>query len=200
MSTAKSLKQWEKGYIAGVLDSDGAILLRRNGRKYNKRALTFVCYLLFVGTPSQVEKIQNILGTSSKIYTHGNRSRLVIGKQDEVTSILKRIYPYLTIKEEANIVFRMRSLHKRYYANKGVPEEVLRERLNLYKRYKQLKCRSGGHTTNWGEFGEILNAYAHGNPEPSSIGDGEGVETSPEIMDSSAPPEREDIVRAQPKG
>jgi len=215
MSTG-SLEQWEKGYLAGVLDSDGALIIRRIQKSYS-----FNCYLQFVGTLEQMVKVRDMMGCNNKkIYEHGNRYSLMLMKQEDVVSILKRIYPYLTKKPEADLVFRMRSLHDRSnsFGRKGnkPSKETLNQRLAIFRTYKSYKSRSGGHTTNWDELEESLNeAYnkvSHDNPEPSpqelinklSLEDRgkvikrlrEGVETSSEIMNSSVPLEREEIVRA----
>lgn len=211
--TIKSLDQSEKGYIAGVLDSDGAILIRRIGKTYS-----FYCYIMFVGTFEQMYKVKDMLRLDNKVAQHGNRWKVHITSQEDVVSLLKRIYPFLTKKPEANLVFQMRALHdKRRSAGRSgiVPsDENVNRRIEIFKQYKMYKARSGGHITNWDEFEESLTeawSASHGNHEPSQdirelfdqlsseeksefLHSLEGVTTSPEITGSSVPLEREDIV------
>lgn len=211
----KSLEQWEKGYIAGFIDGDGAFLIRRIGKSFS-----FYCSIQFVGTFEQMVKVRSILGlVDSKIYQHGNRWMFLVGKQDDAESLIKRIYTFLTKKPEAGLILAMRELHDRsnsHGQNGSKPsEQILEQRLQVFKQYKTYKSRSGGHVTNWGEFEESLTdawEASQGNLEPSilelfskltpdrkaglllAMGMDEGVTTRPEIMVSSAPPEREEIV------
>lgn len=138
-------------------------------------------------------KIADMLKTGSLLNRANKNFTLYIGRKEDAILLLKKLYPYLTKKKEAELVFKMTSLHK---LNSGRPSwENVQQRIKLFKEYKNCKIKSGGHTTNWGEFDESLRLAYYGNVEPSSNNIREGVETSPEIMDGSAPPEREDIVR-----
>lgn len=174
-----SLEQWEKGYIAGVLDSDGALLLRRNGQSFS-----FMASVQFVGTFQQMLKIWKMLGQPGNVYEHGSRWTLMIFKTEDVKSLVGRVYEFLTKKDEANILLQMMALHN--LPGKSVPWENIEKRIELLKAYKQHKARSGGHVTNWGELRESLRRAweaSYGNPEPSVVENDEGAETS---SDSSA--------------
>jgi hypothetical protein len=231
------LEQWERGYLAGYLDADGGIIIRPQANKYS-----FQVYLRFVGTKDRMLNLHGIVGEGN-IYQHGGRWNFQIGTRKVLENIFKKIYPYTTKKREIEIVYE---LWKLFDENNGKPSvENVKRRIKLFKEYKSLKCRSGGHDINWGEFEEslwysyyngsavylsdkqqelsrqralrnyhrkkldadiaamsdeekkeLLRRLCYGDHEPSLDGVEEGVETSPEIMDGSAPPEREEIVRA----
>ena len=95
------LKAWQRGYVAGMLDGEGSISItnsKRVGQKQHKVQIAIANNHLGV-----LEKIRRWLGIG-KI----RKSRKVwlyeIIRTVEIYSLLKMLYPFLTIKQERAIL------------------------------------------------------------------------------------------------
>ena len=99
----KILNDYEKGYIEGTLDGEGCLTIYRIKRSNNHYG--YYLNVSWVNTKIEfLEKIKEILGSSSKIYNHnygkGNRNPTYLLRltSNEIPNILNQIN--LVIKEE----------------------------------------------------------------------------------------------------
>ena len=168
--TIRSLKQWEKGYIAGCLDSDGYI-----GITYDN-ASPYIPTVTITGSYRQIDKLISILGIGN--ISRCRNSHVIAIPRVDIKHLLKKVYPFLSKKRKAELIFKLLKL------NQACPKDLV-QAAKLYHESRMLSSHgASGRTTKGDEFRETLIASlkskATGNPEPSLNSIKEGAETNPD--------------------
>ena len=101
MDSNKNITTENLAYLAGLLDGDGSITLKR----VNKHKASFKLLIFVANTNMPVLKwIQNKFGGKIYVYDRQDGIRKPLGKWHTFTNnaytVLKQIYPYLIIKKE----------------------------------------------------------------------------------------------------
>lgn len=130
-----TLTEAQKGYIAGFLDGEGNLNIRKHPRSYNgKRYWTHSIRIVVVNTcPTPTDYMQRLLGGKRYVRQQhlgrGHQVSYALALNGaESQSLLKQILPYLIVKKD------VAELMLKYPLNRGQSKDLYAKRETLYLR------------------------------------------------------------------
>jgi len=104
------LTDFEKGYLAGLLDGEGTISVYKNtekriGRKRSKLGFTLGCHIRISNTNVELlRKVSEITGGKIYLSSKNNRKKKVyvcqINDKAKIVEILEQLFPFLIEKKK----------------------------------------------------------------------------------------------------
>ena len=205
----KELTQAEKGYLAGIIDGEGALIIRHQNGHRSYYAVTQVCNT-DIKMISYLLEITGI-GKIASYSTEGNRKQAykwTVFRKDDLYALLDATYPYLiTKRERADLLYRLREIKLQPLVRKGInrgkwilSDEVVSKCSVLFEKMRELNYRGLNE-----KRGELLENPNRTISSQAEVGISQKVQRlttesrTDSNVDTSALSERNDIVRASEK-
>lgn len=199
MRRLKLLSDIESAYIAGAIDGDGCLYM-------SPQVTSSDSYRMLIKVTCKEKDIVEWLyqhtgvGTlrQQKAYSeHQNNSvywRWEITSHKDVIDLVEKIYPFtITKKRRCELMYHL-GISMQNKVTHQLTEEQRKWRKAVYDEFKSLQSHQP--IVNGGELGGSPSGIIPNQALPNESLCKEGVEVSPEIKDTSALPDREDMTRA----
>lgn len=128
---------WKSAYLAGMIDGDGSIMVRRRDKGKSKgdraRNISFILLIVIGGEPTHLRKLRAIWGNIGNIYIRKRKSQRHLAlwtiASNQARSILGLVEPHLILKRRQAIVAL------------SMPQPVTRWGVTPELRAAQERCR-----------------------------------------------------------
>ena len=145
--------KFSDSYIAGFLDGDGSIVTTVERRPERRRfpyrvrlKINFTQHIRHMGLLAGIQKFLNDIGSLRKTSMH-NLAELVIQDRKEVRELLKRLLPFLILKErQAKIMLAVIEIYDKATVKirSSISEKEFAKILSLVREIRNLNSRTGG--------------------------------------------------------
>lgn len=131
-------------YVAGIIDSDGSISIKKQKYQYGQRYTAVIS--IDMVDPKTIEYIASnttygrVEANRMKACTNGICYRLSIGKKEDVIPFLNQVIPFLKVKQEQakTLLEFCKNWKNTGYCKAGVPVEEMAFREECHQKIKQL--------------------------------------------------------------
>ena len=195
----KILSEVEAAYIAGMIDGDGCLYIgpQKNSSDSYRIVVKVTCKEKLI-----LDWLYEHTGVGN-VYVHKAYSphqhdatyyEYRITSHKDVVDLVERIYPYtVTKKRRCELMYHL-GKHMQNRLSGRLTDKEREWRTAIYQEFKSLQSHQP--IANEGELGGSPSGIIPSQATHSNKTCVEGVEVSPEIMDISALPDREDMTRA----